>query len=34
VRVDESLLSAGVGVLNEMTGPVLSIYSLYSIFSP
>jgi len=34
VRVDESLLSATVGVMNEVTGPVLSVYSLYRIFSP
>jgi len=34
VRVDESLLSATVGVMNEITGPVLSVYSLYRIFSP
>jgi len=34
VRVDDSLLSTSVGVLNEVTGPVLSIYSLYRIFSP
>lgn len=34
VRIDESLLSSGVGVMNEVTGPVLSIYSLYRIFSP
>lgn len=34
VRVDESLLSAGVGVLNEVTAPVLGVYSLYRIFTP
>jgi len=34
VRVDESLLSATVGVMNEVTGPMLSVYSLYRIFSP
>ncbi|MBM5799030.1 MAG: polysaccharide export periplasmic protein, partial [Cyanobacteria bacterium K_Offshore_0m_m2_072] len=34
VRVDESLLSATVGVMNEITGPVLSVYSLYRIFQP
>jgi len=34
VRVDESLLSTTVGVMNEITGPVLSVYSLYRIFSP
>ncbi|MBM5797054.1 MAG: polysaccharide export periplasmic protein [Cyanobacteria bacterium K_Offshore_0m_m2_072] len=33
VRVDESLLSTTVGVMNEITGPVLSVYSLYRIFS-
>ncbi len=32
VRVNDSLLSAGVEVLNEVTGPVLSVYSLYRIF--
>lgn len=31
VRVNDSLLSAGVVVLNEVTGPFLSVYSLYSI---
>jgi polysaccharide export outer membrane protein len=34
VRVDESLLSASASVLNEFTGPFLSVYSLYRIFSP
>jgi polysaccharide export outer membrane protein len=34
VRVDESLLSASATVLNEFTGPFLSVYSLYRIFSP
>jgi len=34
VRVDESLLSASASVLNEFTGPLLSVYSLYRIFSP
>jgi polysaccharide export outer membrane protein len=34
VRVDDSLLSSGVEVLNEVTGPVVGIYSLYRIFSP
>ena len=34
VRVDDSLLSTSVGLLNEVTGPVLGIYSLYRIFTP
>ena len=34
VRVDDSLLSSGVEALNEVTGPVVGIYSLYRIFSP
>ena len=34
VRINDSLLSAGVEVLNEVTGPVLSVYSLYRIFQP
>jgi polysaccharide export outer membrane protein len=34
VRVDDSLLSSGVEVLNEVTGPVVGIYSLYRIFTP
>lgn len=32
VRVNDSLLSAGVELLNEVTGPFLSVYSLYRIF--
>ena len=34
VRVNESLLSAGVEVLNEFTGPAVGIYSVYSLFRP
>ena len=34
VRVNESLLSAGVEVLNEFTGPAVGIYSVYSLFKP
>ena len=32
VGVNDSLLSAGVELLNEVTAPVLSVYSLYRIF--
>lgn len=32
VRVNDSLLSASAEVLNEFTGPVLTVYSLYRIF--
>ena len=34
VRVQDSLLSTSVGLLNEVTGPVLGVYSLYRIFAP
>jgi polysaccharide export outer membrane protein len=34
VRVNESPLSATVGVLNEITGPAVGIYSVYSLFKP
>ncbi|WP_415399078.1 polysaccharide biosynthesis/export family protein [Synechococcus sp. W4D4] len=34
VRVNDSLLSAGVEVLNEITGPAVGIYSVYSLFKP
>ena len=34
VRVNDSLLSAGVKVLNEITGPAVGIYSVYSLFKP
>ena len=34
VRVDDSLLSAGIEVLNEVTGPAVGIYSVYSLFKP
>jgi len=33
VRVNDSLFSAGVGVLNEITGPAVGIYSVYSLFN-
>jgi len=33
VRVNDSLFSAGVGVFNEITGPALGIYSVYSLFN-
>ncbi len=31
IRVQDSALSAGVGVLNELTGPFVGIYSVYSL---
>lgn len=34
VRVNDSLFSAGVEVLNEITGPAVGIYSVYSLFKP
>ena len=34
VRVNDSLFSAGVNVLNEITGPAVGIYSIYSLFKP
>ena len=34
VRINDSLLSAGVEVLNEITGPAVGIYSVYSLFTP
>ena len=34
VRVNDSLLSAGVEILNEVTGPAVGIYSVYSLFKP
>ena len=32
IRVQDSALSAGIGVLNELTGPLVGVYSVYSIF--
>jgi len=32
IRVQDSALSAGIGVLNELTGPFVGVYSVYSIF--
>ncbi len=32
IRINDSVLSASVEVLNEITGPVLTLYSLYRIF--
>jgi len=32
IRVQESALSAGVSVLNELTGPFVGVYSVYSLF--
>lgn len=34
VRVNDSLFSAGVEILNEITGPAVGIYSVYSLFKP
>lgn len=34
VRVTDSPLSTTVGVLNELTGPAVGIYSVYSLFKP
>ena len=34
VRVNDSIFSATVGVLNEITGPAVGIYSVYSLFKP
>lgn len=34
VRVNDSLFSATVGVVNELTGPAVGIYSVYSLFRP
>lgn len=34
VRINDSLFSAGVEVLNEITGPAVGIYSVYSLFKP
>jgi len=32
IRVQESALSAGISVLNELTGPLVGVYSVYSLF--
>lgn len=34
VRVNDSFFSAGVQVLNEITGPAVGVYSIYSLFKP
>jgi len=34
IRVQDSALSASVGVLNELTGPFVGLYSVYSLFRP
>jgi polysaccharide export outer membrane protein len=34
IRVQESALSATVGVLNELTAPLVGVYSVYSLFRP
>ena len=33
INVNESFLSAGIGVMNELTSPAVGIYSVYSIFN-
>ncbi|WP_233128501.1 polysaccharide biosynthesis/export family protein [Synechococcus sp. 8F6] len=32
IRVQESALSAGISVMNEITGPIVGIYAVYSLF--
>ena len=32
IRVQDSALSAGIGVLNELTGPFVGVFSVYSLF--
>jgi len=32
IRVQDSALSAGISVLNELTGPLVGVYSVYSLF--
>ncbi|MBM5797242.1 MAG: polysaccharide export protein [Cyanobacteria bacterium K_Offshore_0m_m2_072] len=34
IRINDSVLSASLEVLNEVTGPVLTLYSLYRFFQP
>ena len=34
VRVNDSFFSAGIEVLNEITGPAVGVYSVYSLFKP
>ena len=34
IRVQDSAFSAAVGVLNELTGPFVGVYSVYSLFKP
>ena len=33
IRVNDSILSGGVNVLNELTGPFVGLYSVYSLFN-
>ncbi len=33
IRVQDSLLSGAIGVLNELTGPFVGVYSVYSLFN-
>ena len=34
IRVNDSILSGGVNVLNELTGPFVGLYSVYSVQRP
>jgi polysaccharide export outer membrane protein len=34
IRVQDSALSATVGVLNELSAPFVGVYSVYSLFKP
>jgi polysaccharide export outer membrane protein len=34
IRIRDSIFSATVGILNEITGPAVGIYSVYSLFKP
>ena len=33
IRVNESILSGGVSIINELTGPFVGLYSAYSLFN-
>jgi polysaccharide export outer membrane protein len=33
INVNESILSAGIGVMNELTAPAVGLYSVYSLFN-
>ena len=32
IRVQDSALSAGITLMNEITGPIVGIYSVYGLF--